>query len=201
MGYVMKITCLISFIFFCLTVVGCKTDIEGNEAHKSKSKNDFVVINTIGIINREMNNYIIGQDIVSKSEGNSLIIGIRRTIPKTGNENTLFSILYDKLPLETTISSMTFNFRDDKQFSIESDFFMKLETNSFGDKAGKDSGKTNQGFCVVLDRDLIFNLKTNKLSKVEVSFETGDSEVVQIIPDNAETIANFFNSKMSSYLH
>ncbi|MDP3114373.1 MAG: hypothetical protein Q8M98_06300 [Candidatus Cloacimonadaceae bacterium] len=189
----------------CLSIVVSSCSERSNKGDRdSLSTNadritESVDVVSLGLVTSEDDNKMIGQDVVYKKDNDTFTLSFRRTLPKTGTENILLMVFYDKIPVETPVSSLAMTFSDGNQFVIESDFFMPLKTGQFGNKAGKDSGKKIQGFTVVIDDQSKLNLKNSDLSTLKAIFASGDQIEVPINKNNALKIKEFLNTSFKVY--
>ncbi|GAB1468658.1 hypothetical protein MASR2M64_13980 [Candidatus Cloacimonadota bacterium] len=189
----------------CLSIVAISCTERVNKGEKdSLSTNadritESVDVVSLGLITSENDNKMIGQDVVYKKDNDTMTISFRRSLPKTGIENILLMVFYDKIPVETPVSSLVLTFSDGNEINIESDFFMPLKTGEFGDTAGKDSGKKIQGLTVIVDDQSKLYLKNSVLSAIKAIFASGDQIVVPISNVNAQKVKEFLNTSFKAY--
>jgi len=198
-------------VILCLTVASILTLFACEKTQKSGSTDTLAVdngsaiiektdIQTIGLITSENDNNMIGQDIIYENANDTFTLSLRRSLPKSGKENIMFMVYYDKLPVDTSVSSLVIDFKDGKNFSIDSQFFMPLKTGQFGTEAGKDSGKNIQGLTVVMEDQFKYNLKNNDISKIKAVFDSGDQVELQLSPEEASKVREFLNTSFKQYL-
>lgn len=159
---------------------------------------ESVDVIALGVTTVEKGNKMIGQDVVYKKANDTFTLSFRRSMPKSGDENILVMAYYDKIPVETSVSSLQISFSDGKVF--ESSFFFPLTDGQFGAESGKDSGKKIQGLTVLVDSQDKINLKNSTIASVKATFESGDQITVPISGANAIKIKEFMNQSYKDYL-
>jgi|GEM_PF-4192029 hypothetical protein len=189
----------------CLSLVASSCSERMNKDDKDSLStntdrvNESVEVLSLGLITTENDNKMIGQDVVYKKDNDTFTLSFRRLLPKTGIEEILLMVFYDKIPVETPVSSLVLTFSDGNEFNIDSDFFFRLKTGQFGDNAGKDSGKKIQGFTIIVDVKLKLNLKNSNLSAIKAIFASGDQIEIPVTYENAQKVKEFLNTSFKTY--
>jgi len=199
----MKTMLYLAVVCLSIVAISCTGRVNKGDRDSLSTNADRITesvdVVSLGLITSENDNKMIGQDVVYKKDSDTMTFSFRRSLPKTGIENILLMVYYDKIPVETPVSSLVLTFSDGNEINIESDFFMPLKTGQFGDEAGKDSGKKIQGLTVIVDDQSKLYLKNSDLSAIKAIFVSGDQIVVPISNVNAQKVKEFLNTSFKAY--
>jgi len=160
---------------------------------------ESVNVTTLGLVTTEADKQMIGQDVVYKNGKDTYTLSFRRSLPKTGEENIMLMVYYDKIPVATPVSSLDLTFSDGSNFSIDADAFFPLKSGQFDNQAGKDSGKKIQGLSVIINSLDRIKLKNSDIASIKTIFQSGDQVTATVNTINAQKIRDFLNQSYKDY--
>jgi len=188
---IVTFACLVVFVSSCT-----KSNNETGRDSLAVADNqtiESVNVTTLGLVTTEADKQMIGQDVVYKNGKDTYTLSFRRSLPKTGEENIMLMVYYDKIPVATPVSSLDLTFSDGSNFSIDADAFFPLKSGQFDNQAGKDSGKKIQGLSVIINSLDRIKLKNSDIASIKTIFQSGDQVTATVNTINAQKIRDFLN--------